>query len=363
MKLFFTLLFFLSSAFAEETIDILSHKNLKGLFIDIRGSYTLEGESGHQISSGYYGHAAYLFPVEEGIRWSKVYDEKKISIIPSSPETQILIDGIEHNGTVTIYLMNKSLHVVNTVSTETVVHNYLENLPEDTPEESLKAALLTIKTDLYALNRQKEKKIWSLEKEKYDLLGSLCIWPSSPYKALINKVSNMMLTYNNRPFKTNITKHCAGATARYCDIFHQKEPSPRGVVAPEAQESRVQTQWHFSIDRAAFTKAFSLPEITAIKNFVEPASGKSYALRCSTKTSSKGIPFARLQKVLGKQNLQSNDFNVRLGEQKITFIGYGVGSGTGLCLHTSSILAKKGHSFRSILQFFFPDTQFSKKVR
>ena len=72
------------------------------------------------------------------------------------------------------------------------------------------------------------------------------------------------------------------------------------------------------------------------------------------------VDFFTLQTALGENKLKSNDFTIDVKGDTVTFKGYGVGSGTGLCLYSANLMAKQGQDAARILATFFPDTKLEK---
>ncbi|MCP3954348.1 MAG: hypothetical protein GY697_19345 [Desulfobacterales bacterium] len=61
-----------------------------------------------------------------------------------------------------------------------------------------------------------------------------------------------------------------------------------------------------------------------------------------------------INRKLGWNTIESNDFEIRALPGEIIFSGYGRGHGVGLCQVQSNFLAQKGWKFRDILSYFYP---------
>ena len=64
--------------------------------------------------------------------------------------------------------------------------------------------------------------------------------------------------------------------------------------------------------------------------------------------------------MFGKERMQSNDFVIKLIDQRIEFKGYGKGLGTGICLLSAKDMANSGKSTSRILSTFYPNTKIIK---
>lgn len=61
-----------------------------------------------------------------------------------------------------------------------------------------------------------------------------------------------------------------------------------------------------------------------------------------------------INRVLGWNTIESNDFEINVLPEEIIFSGYGRGHGVGLCQVQSNYLAKTGLKLRGILSYFYP---------
>jgi SpoIID/LytB domain protein len=73
-----------------------------------------------------------------------------------------------------------------------------------------------------------------------------------------------------------------------------------------------------------------------------------------TKKDFKVIHF---QELLGEKDLKSTEFSVQYSDNVFSFVGYGEGPGTGLCLYSAQEMAKRGKNAAQILDMFFPESR------
>jgi SpoIID/LytB domain protein len=95
--------------------------------------------------------------------------------------------------------------------------------------------------------------------------------------------------------------------------------------------------------------------VTGIDPFIDPSSGKTYAMRIKDGARFQDVDFMTLRTVLPE--LQSSEFRVYLKDDQVVFEGFGKGHGVGLCLFTGNYLAQKGETAPQILGTFFPMTR------
>ena len=121
-------------------------------------------------------------------------------------------------------------------------------------------------------------------------------------------------------------------------------------------------QWECSLagnDLQENFKQFGLP-LPAIKNIFpleRGPSGRIQKLGIETGGQTVYLSGNSFRLIAGPGKIKSSQFTVTGKEQKFSFEGRGFGHGAGMSQWGACQMARKGHSFEQILQFYYPGTK------
>lgn len=360
------LFFMLTFGFAKQKqkkIGVLLEKNVKEALLEVRGPYYIFNPyDNSKIGSGILEKRFIVRPTVSGIKWGQVFPStNQMKIVPRTKETSILVNGIQYEGTITIYKINNKINLVNEISVEDYIKSILSTKFDFPLEhEAMASVAIACRTSAYFQIEKNNNKnnFWHVDKNIVNYEGSaLLIEDSEISKAVDNTKNIVILNGEHKPFKANWTEHSAGITAPFHSIFRKDFQAPKqGVKAPLAKLDRDNSKWSFSIPNSALSNKINLSKINTIELFQDKESKKTYAIRFKDKDQTKDVNFFTLQKILGKNNLQSNDFRVIVDYKNIYFEGHGKGHGVGICLYSASLMSQNGENAVKILSKFFPNT-------
>ena len=345
------------------TIKVLLHKDSTGALLEARGSFeVINPENGKRLSSGRKGKRFYLYPHKEGIKWGEDFlGIYQLQIVPTSPETTLLVNGVQYSGALEIYHVEEKLNIINEVNVE----NYLKSiLPQrfqgNYPDSVMDAVAIIARTDAYYSALFNHEAFWHVDaaEVRYEGIGLTC--QNLAIERSIDNTRHLVMTFEDQPFPSSWTENCGGKTAPYQTIFRKNTPTPQGVDSVFAAKERKDTHWSFTMNTQDLAKVAKINRITGIDLFVDHFSSKVYAVRIHDGVHTEDIDFLVLQKHIGESKLKSNDFTVSIKGNIASFEGYGVGTGTGLCLYSASQMAERGDDTPHMLAEFFPYTHIEK---
>jgi SpoIID/LytB domain protein len=344
-----------------ENIKVLLLKETDGALLESKGGYYVVDSINHnRLSSGFFGKRFVIRTTEDGLKWGEEFPKTcQVTIMPKNPNTTFLINGIEYQGILHVYKKASKLMVVNEIDVESYVKAILSNefsLPVE--KEALAAVAIAVRTNAYANITKRSDMAWHVNADAPIYQGSALIFKSSSVCEAVDQTCNLiMINSQGVPFETAMTEHCAGKTASYDIIFRKESAAPKAIVnAPHAALSKQEVKWSYSISKQELGKLFNFRSIKSVESFLDNKSGKTYALRLKGNDDVRDIDFITAQKVMGENNLKSNDFKVEAKGETILFSGFGKGLGVGLCLYSSAKMAQNGESAEKILAKFYPDT-------
>ena len=354
------------SAVGRDTIlKVLTHTDLEGALIEVKGSFTVKDPSnGRKIDASFFKKRCYLTTTNDGLKWGSVYkNTHQIEITPKDKNTTFLINGIQYNGKVSAYDISSKIFIV----VELEVDDYLKSVLsanfsyKPMHQTTLEALAISMRTDLYHKIATSTNPFWDIKASDHNFLGTSLQTVNSGADSAVTSTQDLILLYKNRPFPTTWSEDCGGRTAQYKMIFRKDVPSPHGVFVSYAQKLRNKNTWKCSLSKRELAKRLDLETIQSIEPFKDSTTEKIYGLRFNGRNLSfRELTVQEFQKLIGKERIQSNDFNVKLIDQRIEFTGHGKGFGVGICLISAKDMAKSGKATSKILSSFYPETKIMK---
>jgi len=351
-----------------QSIKVLLLKDASGVLLEAKGGYyVIDSINRARLSTGLFGKRFVIKTFGDGLKWGEEFPKTcQITIMPRSSNTTFLINGIEYQGLLHIFKKGECLTIVNEIDVEAYVKSVLSNensLPQE--KEALSAVAIAARTNAYANISKHNEMPWHVNGESPLYQGCALIYKASSICEAIDQTCNLiMVNAAGAPFETAWTEHCAGKTASYDAIFRKESSAPHVVInAPHAALSKQDVKWNYTITKNELGRLFNFRGIKTLECFLDNKSGKIYALRLKANDDARDIDFITAQKIIGENNLKSNDFKVEIKGDNIIFNGFGKGLGVGLCLYSSAKMAQNGESAEKILVKFFPDTNLVNLTR
>lgn len=377
MKKAFSFLIFMSitfSLFSEqrlvtkpnhpENIQVLLAKNIDEALLEAKGSYIVYNpQDGTRITTSVSGKRFMVKATKNGVKWGEEYPGiHQIYIIPKHKDSTLLVNGIEYDGAIAVVSIKDKINVINDIEIESYLKSILTpQFPYPLENEVMASIAIAARTTAYSHVKRNKDAFWHVSSEDVNYLGKAQILPDSHVSTAVDRTRNIILVLaeggENKPFAATWTENSAGKTAPFHTIFRKDWWAPKkGVDAPHAALNREETKWTYKISKKEFNRLLNVTAVNGIDLYTEPFSKKTYALKVKDGSISKDIDFISFQKILGTENILSNDIQVSVMNNEVVFTGYGKGMGVGLCLHSATQMAQNGDNAAKILSKFFPDT-------
>jgi len=347
-----------------ENIQILLAKNVDEALLESKGSYVVYNpKDGKKITSAISGKRFMLKATQLGIKWGEEYPGiHQIYILPKSKNGSLLINGIEYGGAIAVIKVKDKINVINDIDIESYLKSVLATqFPYPLENEVMSAIAIAARTSAYAYIKRNNDAFWHVSTEDVGYYGKAVIQPDSFVSNAVDRTKNLILVLSqngeNKPFAATWTENSAGKTAAFHTIFRKDWWAPKnGVETPHAAFVREENKWIYKISKKDLENLLNISPILSIDLYVDNFSKKTYALKIKNPNESKDIDFVSFQKIIGKENILSNDLQAVLMNNDVLFTGYGKGCGVGICLHSATQMALNGDNAAKILSKFFPDT-------
>ncbi len=233
------------------------------------------------------------------------------------------------------------------------------------PAESLQAMAVVIRT--YALENANRH-----SREGFDLcdsthcqalrLGRL----PSPVKTAVLATAGETLWYRQQRATVFYTQNCGGETEDAHAVWPKIHAPYLAAHHDPYCMRHPHGQWHTEISLAQMATILNQqgwklpPHIDSIRIARRTPSGRTSELDISgdgyhQTVSASSFRFA-LDRSLGWNQLRSDWYTIALKNATVQFDGRGFGHGVGLCQAGAFQMATEGHSYRQILDFYFPGT-------
>ena len=186
------------SAPSTPSIKILVLHDLEGVTLEVKGKYSLSDPyTNKHISTRLVGKSQFIQAVSEGLKWGEEFPGvHQLEIIPTAPDTQILVNGVVYKGKVQIYDIGRSISVVNQPPPVEEYLSYLlpEQYPQALPDEVLAALAITARTNAayHALNPK--SKFWGVDARQAGYKGYIPVDLNSPVQKALRATRNMVLS-------------------------------------------------------------------------------------------------------------------------------------------------------------------------
>lgn len=345
------------------TIKVLLHEMMEGAIVEVKGRFQVCNiENNKYLSGGRSNKRFFLFPHPDGLKWGETYPGVyQIRIVPLSSETTTLIDGIEYRGCIEVYNIEGKLYFVNEVDIESYIKSTLSTeFSIKPPIDILDSIAILARTNAYYIAGKNCNQFWHVYGTNNGYYGNANTLVHPHIDRSVDATKYLILTYEEKPFPTAWTENCAGKTASYSIVFQKNIATPPGITSEFAQKDRDSNQWKYTISVQEISRLLKMNCVTAIELFTDPSSNKVHGIQMRDGNHNQNLTFVQLQDLLGKKNIQSNDFAVSLQGKEFVFKGFGKGLGCGLCLSSAQEMVQRGDNTPQVLARFFPYTQLLK---
>lgn len=169
---------------SSHTIRVRVLHEVPKVELGVTGSYLLmDPYNKNDVRNRIYGKSATLQPLATGLKWSEEFpDLHQIKVLPTTPKTEILLNGKPYLGYLTFYEIgdSRTLSVVNDLNIEDYVANLLmRSLTGAEPQEAINAlAIAARSTAYYQIQHPRNRQFWDVDGVAVGYLGPIDFAPS-----------------------------------------------------------------------------------------------------------------------------------------------------------------------------------------
>jgi stage II sporulation protein D len=362
--IYLAFLLFLPLSVSSQVIEVglFNYKSIKKVMIIAQTSaYTIYGD-GIRISELYNleGLRAELDGGKISLK-SLDHDFGKYSNVEFRALTQtstIYVKGLvpktneqEYNNHIKLRVFAGGIQIVNIVNIENYVSGVVEaETGKERPFEFYKVQSIISRTYALANFRRHEDEGFQL----CDAVHCQVYHGKSKYEELIPKAvmstKGIVIVDSNIDLITAaFSSNCGGKTRNAEEVWSKQVSYLKSQVDSFCLESP-HAKWTKTISESewkAFKKTENAPPLQAYNGEGSIIMDDTFSEFNYQKTD--------LNSIRTKFNLNSTRFVIEDDQDKITFIGRGFGHGVGLCQEGAIEMAKKGYSYKEILEYYYTD--------
>ncbi len=264
---------------------------------------------------------------------------------------------------------------------ETTLEDYLATLlPKEMssnwPLEALKAQAVAARSYAYykvktaQVSRAKGFKTnYDLENsEKHQVNGSLYDVTRKTIKATKQTAGEILTLENEQITPVFFHSKCGGKTLTPGQVWQNRLPGYASVNCPFCHKHGLKN-WKHKLSKQKVLSTFQ----KVLKQFngdysrfysnsvqLAPDSRDTTRLRFYNDGDLKVIKKSRLRALMGRSNLPSNYYSLKMENDNFVVSGAGYGHGVGMCQFGAKELALQGYNYKQILAHYFPKMKLNK---
>lgn len=186
-----------NEAAAMPTISVLVLHDQESAHLEVQGKFRImDPHTGSWLSSRFKGKAREIIAKSDGLKWGEEFPgHHQIELVPTTPNSRIIVNGVEYKGKILIYDIGGSISIVNDLPIE----EYLSSLmttkyTQELAEEALAALAIAERTNALYLSKNPKNKFWAVDGSQNSFKGALTVDSASPQQQAVRSTRSMVLS-------------------------------------------------------------------------------------------------------------------------------------------------------------------------
>ncbi len=291
-----------------------------------------------------------------------------VSTMMATQKAAITVNKRRYRGTISIFINEQErLTVVNTLDAESYIRGVLnQEISHRWHLDAIKAQAVAART--YALYRKKAN-----QAKNYDVMADTSSQVYGGYfseRCRTNRAVNLtygeVLTYQGCLFEAFFCATCGGVTEDANELWKVNLEPLKGGRACYFCSNAPHYQWRFNTNLKTIQKNLAdysknAEKLIDIVIMERNATGRVKTLELDYEGGQKVQVCAKdFRALMGFNVMRSTNFYISKEGETILLSGKGWGHGVGLCQYGALGMAKKGYSYRQILEFYYSKARIMK---
>lgn len=147
------------------SIRVLVAHDIPRANLEVTGSYNLQDPNeGTMLCRRLSGKQRVIEPFATGLRWGEEFPAIfQLQVLPSSPDTAVIVDGVTYRGNVTFYDVGGTLSIVHELPIEEFVLSQLANQSGHLPPEAMAALAIAARSQAYYYAEHPRNAFWDVD--------------------------------------------------------------------------------------------------------------------------------------------------------------------------------------------------------
>jgi hypothetical protein len=179
------------------TLKVLVLDDVEGALVEVKGAYNLyDPKSGNKLTSAFSSSSYYMQSTTDGLKWGVEFPGiYQIAIVPDSPNSTILVHGIEYKGVVTAYQIEGTIGFVNELSIDDYAASLVSEKSQgkELAKEALSALLIAARTDAMYKSQHGKTKFWHVKANEVGYQGFAVCRQDKTFLDAMRETSQMVL--------------------------------------------------------------------------------------------------------------------------------------------------------------------------
>ncbi len=262
---------------------------------------------------------------------------------------------------------NNNFFVINTLDAESYIRGVLnQEISHQWPLDAIKAQAVAARTYVLYQRLMNKTRPYDVTADTSSQVYGGYLSERRKTNSAVNTTYGEALTYRGRIFETLFCANCGGITENASELWKINAEPLRGGCRCHFCSDSPHFQWRVKLGLKAIEEklaGYSKNEtgLTDIVVVERNNTGRVRQLELSYAQGRKAVISGKdFRALLGANTIRSTNFHITREGDKVVFSGYGWGHGVGLCQYGALGVAKKGYSYRRILEFYYPGAEVVK---
>jgi stage II sporulation protein D len=272
------------------------------------------------------------------------------------------VNDLRVRGSLVVQRTESGLRVVNRVPLEDYVVGTLggEIYPSWDPE-TLKAQAVVARTYTLHQRARRAGESFDVRAGTGDQVYGGVDAETPAVRAAVRSTRGEVLVYGGDPILAAFHSASGGQTASAEEVWGRAVPYLLSRPVPDEEDSP-DTYWRASVSGTTLGRALAplglrLGAVRQVRVEERSASGRVLRVHVQGTQGSESLEARALRSALGHSVIRSTLFEVRNAEDGFIFVGSGHGHGVGMSQWGAEAMARRGASYREILEWFYPGTR------
>ena len=306
-----------------------------------------------------------LVPTPAGFRLGQEELVCQGLVIEPVRNRELYLDDTRFRGSVTMKkAKNGLLYAVNRLNIEEYLYGVLHHeVAHWWPMEALKAQAVAARTYAYYQAQVSKAKEYDVKSSTSSQVYGGSTTERFRSKRAVDHTEGQLLAYQGKVFPTYFHATCAGMTAGAKELWNIDLPPLAGGVRCEYCRLSPHYYWQVKIPLSTVEmklkqKNFVMGQVLKIEPVTQTPSGRVGSLKITGTMRESVIAAKDFRVILGGDLIRSTAFTVEVKDDYAEFHGKGWGHGVGLCQWGTLGQALIARSYKDILKFYYPGSEF-----